>query len=226
MLLAILGRGSQEVAGSGWDVTEDLEVCGPTGAHLAVRVPADDQNPYCRVGGGELNLLAGAELHRKLGAALVVCGYGHRLPYLLECNGPSDSEVMSERFYAILNAECMSLPEVRVWHRDRVVPGNSNTQRELQNIFEFALERGIQRVAVVTVAVHLPRTILFARDHRHKNHAFRTLEISFHVSEQVLVEADPQRYIGRVLALQSSQSYIRTAFFERRGSQAFIEGRY
>ncbi len=83
MLIAILGRGIQRVgSGGSWEVTEDLEVCAPDRTHLPDRVPADDQNPCCLVGGGELNLLAGLELHRRIGAIVAVCAYSHRAPYL------------------------------------------------------------------------------------------------------------------------------------------------
>ena len=75
-LLAILGRGIQQIEeDKGWTLTEDLEVCDEKGGHLAVRVPSDDNNPYCLIGGGELNLRAGIILCREQSDSLhtVVC---------------------------------------------------------------------------------------------------------------------------------------------------------
>ncbi|MEK7125796.1 MAG: hypothetical protein AAB880_02655 [Patescibacteria group bacterium] len=227
MLLAVLGRGVQEISDGNWDVTEDLEVCDPAGAHFLKRVPlVDDHNPHCLVGGGQLSILAGVELHRKLGAELMVCGYAHRLPYLLECGGPTDSEVGSACFRAILDSAGLLLPEILVWPRDKVMPEKSNTARELQNMLELAVERGIEDVAVVTVAVHLPRTILFAQEIVRRQDHFQPLELSFYASEQVLAEANAGLYATRVLSLQMSQAYARTAFYERRGVQAWLAGIY
>lgn len=227
MLLAVLGRGIQQISDGNWDVTEDLEVYDPAGAHLLKRVSfVDDHNPHCLVGGGQLNILAGVALHRKLGAELMVCGYAHRLPYLVAGDGPTDSEVGSACFRAGLEAEGLPLPEILVWPRDKVMPDRSNTARELLNMFELALQRGSKHVSVVTVALHLPRTILFARHHVRERPDFRALEISFYASEQVLVEANPGLYATRVLALQMSQAYARTAFYERRGVLAFLSGTY
>lgn len=227
MLMAILGRGIQRSRGSvSWEFTEDLEVCAPDRTHLADRVHADDQNPCCLVGGGELNLLAGLELHRRTPAEIVVCAYSHRAGYLVETDGPSESEVMSARLTGFIHENRLRLPKIEVWSRDRFDEASSNTHCELENAFTLARERGIRRVSVVTVSVHLPRAMLFARDLTEKQGDFRNLEVSFFASEQVLVEACPRKYAPRVLALYASQAYARTAFYERRGSVAFLEGRY
>lgn len=110
-LLAILGRGIQKVGKDGvWEATEDLEICDENGAHLAVRLPADDEHPHCLIGGGELNLHAGAVLARLHASTLkaVVCAYAPRPPYLAEVDGPNESEVMSEQLKTLLDKEVAS----------------------------------------------------------------------------------------------------------------------
>src|SRR3989338_1971225 len=109
-------------------------MCDTNSAHLPVRAPVDDSNPYCMVGGGWLNLLAGIELSKQHSPKLVVCAYGHRSAYLKELDAPTESEVMSDKLRRVLpNAE------VAVWERKRELPGPSNTGRELLNILELAV---------------------------------------------------------------------------------------
>ncbi len=225
MLMAILGRGIQRVNGY-WEMTEDLEVCAPDKSHLPDRVPLDDANPDCLVGGGELNLLAGVEVHRRTPATVAVCAYAHRAPYLAKVGGPSESEVMSEKLSGLMNDRRLRLPEVCVWDRDRLGEDPSNTHRELANVFALACERTIADVHVVTVSVHLPRIAVFARSLTERDMRFRHLAVSLFASEQVLVEACPAKYAPRVLGLWGSQAYTRTAFYERRGTVAFLQGRY
>ena len=227
MLIAILGRGIQRIQ-SKWCLTEDLEICSPTGAHLVERIQVDDKNPHCVVGGGELNLLAGVELQRKMksGASVWVCGYTNRAPYLVEQNAPSESEIMSEILKQTLEKEELPLPKIEVWGPDRALEGRSNTQQELKNIFGLALAQGINEVMVITITVHLPRTISFAKDHLTQESNFQCLQVNFLASEQVLVEINPQLYARRVLDLYSSQAFLRSSFYEGRGVNAFLNGTY
>lgn len=226
MLLAILGRGIQKLPSGQWVLTEDLEVCSPTGAHLIERLPIDDRNPHCLVSGSELNLLAGVEIHRTHPVQIVVCAYAARAPYLVDADAPSESEIMSNQLKLLIAQNNLAIPEIVVWPRDKVVSGISNTQRELRNIFELAVTKDIKKVVVVTVTVHLPRTISFAKDHLIKEKNFRDLRVNFLASEQVLVEASPRLYTCRVLTLYSSQAFIRSAFYEHRGIMAFLNGTY
>ncbi len=133
---------------------------------------------------------------------------------------------MSERLTALIHENRLPLPEVCAWDRDRPGKGPSNTHRELLNILLLAFERSIHRVSVVTVSVHVPRIVLFTRSIVEKNSGLGHIEVSFVASEQVLVEACPSKYAPRALALYASQAYTRTAFYERRGSIAFLEDRY
>ena len=125
MLLAILGRGIQRVNGK-WELTEDLEVCAPTGAPLVDHQPVDDKNPHCLVGGGELNLLAGVELHRRHCAQIIVCAYGNKSPYLLETDAPSESEIMPQELHRLISLNSLPMPTIMVWPRNKVVAGRNN----------------------------------------------------------------------------------------------------
>ncbi len=225
-LLGILGRGIQRLTPNGpWVLTENLEVCDEKGAHLPVRAPADDSNPRCLIGGGELNLLAGLELCKDYRKKLqvVVCAYGQRSPYLQSINAPSESEVMSE--WLTIQLIGKDKPEILVWLRDRVVDGPSNTNRELQNILELAVERGFTKVGVVTVAVHYARALLMAQRHLVKPE-FSHLELQFFASEDVVLKADPKAYRPRIVAMHRSDAFMRNFSREINGINCLLAGRY
>jgi len=227
-LLAILGRGIQKTTPDGpWLPTEDLEVYGEDGAHRTIRVQADDENPKCLVGGGELNLRAGIELYKKLDQRVVVCAYGHRAEYLKKIGGPSESEVLSTLFAAEVKKVIGVTPTVDVWLRTREVEGKSNTNTELKNIFELAVGLGLGGVTVATVSVHIPRVLLLAERHISSVSQFKNLELQFFSSEEVLLDSEPQEYWDeRIRRMHGSKAHLRALHLEMNGVRAIIDGTY
>jgi len=219
-LLAILGRGIQRLPDGSWTVTEDLEICAENSAHLTDRVPADDENPHCLIGGGELNLLAGIQLHKRGFGDIVVCAYGDRSDYLKSIDAPSESMIVSDLFLKY----CPNAL-IRVWTKEMSMPGPSNTNRELQNIFELAVKEKIDAVAIVTIDLHMPRTLVMAQRHLAK-HKFRRLDARFFVSEQVLAEADPKTYGQRRETLRRSKAMARNWAREQLGIFKVITDAY
>lgn len=217
----MLGRGmNRPTKGGPWMPTEALEVCNENSAHLPVRVPADDNNPACLIGGGELNILAGAILWRKHRPKITVCAYGARSSYLRSINGPSESQVMSEGLQKLV-------PEARIciWEPPRGEDGTSNTDQELRNIMNLAVENGFKEIGIVTVTVHLPRTIFFAKNHLELPE-FARLEVRYFASELVLVESNPKMFAKEMVRIYGSQSFLRNAANEAKGIQAILDGKY
>ncbi|GEM_PF-1077200 len=215
-MIAILGRGIQWLSEDGpWVLTEDLEVCDERFAHLPVRVPVDDENPFCMVGGGEMNFLAGVELIRKYRPLVTVCAYGARSDYLELINAPSESEVMSQELMHQLIVEfdklasSPRLPELVIWERDRKLLVPSNTRQELLNVFDLALERGLKRIALVAIGVHIPRTATYVAKHLSVYEKYRELSPIVFESEEVLLAADREKYGPRVGALRNSKAFAR-----------------
>lgn len=220
-LLAILGRGIQRLDENGpWVLTEDFEVCGSDSGHLPVRIPIEDSNPHCFVGGGELNILAGLELLRKFQYDSVVCAYGHRSAYLKSINGPTESEIMSARL-----KEVSPTAKIEVWPREREMPDPSNTNFEIKNILELAVVKDIGFVDILTVTVHLPRAIVFAERHLGKTE-FRHLSVRYHSSEQVLLETNADRHGPRVLSIYGSRAFQRSAKREAEGVHRILTNAY
>lgn len=227
-LLAILGRGIQQLKeGEGWTLTENLEVCDEKGGHLPVRVPVDDTNPLCLIGGGELNLRAGVVLCREHSDSLqtVVCAYGARSAYLASINGPSESEVMSARLEQLLTPG--KEPEVAVWPRERIASderGKAGTGRELQNVLELAMERGFTSVGIVTVFVHYARALLMAQRHL-MNPKFARLTLQCYISEELLLAYD-LGFSQMLRDMHGSRAFMRSCFLEQRGINCLLAGNY
>jgi hypothetical protein len=228
-----MGRGIQRLSAdspatdaSAYDVTEDLEVCDERSAHLPVRVPADDSNPRCMVGGGRMNLDAGMILVEKHRTLAVVGAYGGRSEYLESIGAPSESEVMAR----ILAEELPDSPTwIDSWARDRQGPGGakaSNTRQEILNIFELALEHNFKRIAIVTTEVHVPRTATYVAQHMSAHQKYRVLSPVVFASETVLLEADPARWTSRVEALRNSQAFARNWAREAEGISKILRDVY
>jgi hypothetical protein len=210
-MVAILGRGTHRISEGGpFDMTEDLEVCDGRSAHLAVRVPADDENPFCMIGGGQMNLEAGICLIRKYDPAVIVCAYGGRSEYLESIDGPSESEVMGEALEKAFSHDPLKITSSLVtWERHRQLPVPSNTRQELLNIFDLAIERGLGSIAVVTIGVHVARTATYVAKHMSVYPQYRSLRVVVLESEEVLLAENREKYTARVEAMRTSKSFAR-----------------
>ncbi len=213
-MIAILGRGIQRLEEtspvedvSSWVLTEDLELCDRDSAHLPVRAPADDDSPYNMIGGGEMNLEAGLSLIRAEKPRVAVCAFGGRSDYLESINGPSESEVMSHLLIqAIPTKKC---PLVNVWKRQRQLPVPSNTRQELLNIFDLALQYRLNRIAIVTIGVHIPRTQTYVTKHLSVHPQYRQLVPIVLESEEILLTENWRKYPPRVETMRKSKSFAR-----------------
>lgn len=187
--------------------------------------PVDENSENCLIGGGELNVLAGATLirHDITLPTTVVCAYGGRSRYLTEIPGaPSEAEIMTFSLAAYFPWKC---PATIVWPRDhQATSGKTNTDQELANIFKLAVARGYEHVGVVTVFVHYARTILMASRHLLKP-AFAHLKLQCFVSEQILIE-HTWGVNERIRDMHASQAFTRTLFYEQRGINALLAGKY
>ncbi len=230
-LLAILGRGIQKTASDGlWDLTEDIEVCDERFAHLPIRVPQDDDHPNSIVGGGHLNLLAGLKLAEKLDPTIIVCAYGYRSEYLKSIDAPSESMIMSIKFIDLNFMTGRATRKVCAFDEEawtHLADRPSNTNQEIDNIFRQALFAGIYNVAIVAVGVHTWRSNLMAQLHLSSGMPhYNQINLQFYASENVLLEADPEKYGERCRALTGSKSYQRNFQKEQDGVNALLSGKY
>ncbi len=103
----------------------------------------------------------------------------------------------------------MKLPKVVIWERTRQLPVPSNTRQELLNVFDLALERNLNRIAIVTVGVHAPRTATYVAKHLSVYDKYRVLSPIVLESEEVLLLADREKYGPRVKSLRDSKAFAR-----------------
>lgn len=235
-LIAILGRGIQkdkklvkkvkkESKKDPWVLTEDLEVCDKNSAHLVDRVPMDDSNPYCMIGGGEANLLAGKLLMRQCMPKVVVCAYGHKAKYLEPEDFPNESGVMGEQLRPYLPSGC----ELVTWERNRypspLVP--SNTRQEMLNVLDLALERGLSRIAFIAIGVHMPRAATYLSKHMTVyRDRYRNLSTVMLETEELLLSFDREKYSARVEAIRNSRAFARNWVREADGISKIVRDVY
>ena len=228
MLLVVMGRGIQQETPGKWYLTEDLEVVADDrGGHLPTRVPQDDNNPLCLVGGGKLNVIAGMELYKKLNPELVTLAYGDRHPYLRDIGAPSENQVMTDAFLKLMKfvgAEGMESRTARWTLTESETRPNS--KREIQNSLELAAGVGIHDVTVVTVLVHAWRLSLFIKELQSEHPELRPLRINLVTSEEVLLEADPETFDQRIRNMHASEAFMRTIRTEGFGINHVLNGRY
>ena len=230
ILLAALGRGSHQNANGKWVLTSLFEICDEVGAHLAIQLPEDDSNPNSCIGGGELNLLAGLELWKLLRPALTVFAYGSRSRYLHDIDAPSESIVMTSKFSQLMADENQT-PIVEIFDEKSWGTSNAGTDQELHNIFTRANQFGIKNVAIVTVAVHVPRTALMIQGHL-SNPTFAGILPQLYPTELILEQADPEKYSDLFARSVGSQSFLRTfqreiglgGIYPRGGVNAYFAG--
>lgn len=229
-IVAILGRGIQRAfKGGPWVLTEDLELCDKDSAHLPVHAEADDDSPFCMIGGGEMNLLAGFYLACKFKPAVMVCAHGGRSKYLESIGAPSESEVMTGYLGTLLSTvkhDPIGEFEIVIWPRERQLPVPANTRQELLNIFDLALDRGLSRIAIVTVGVHVPRTATYIAKHLSVYPQYRELNPVLLESEEVLLDTDREKYAARVETMRASKAFARNWAREADGIQKIVRDVY
>lgn len=224
-LLVVMGRGIQQTAPGQWDLTEDLEIVeNDRGAHLPMRVPANDNDPLCLIGGGRLNLVAGFELYKKLDPKLITLAYGDRHPYLRDLGAPSENQVMTDYFLKLARVSGYTPPVVPWTLTPTEVRPNS--KREFQNSLEVAAGAGIGEVTVVTVVVHAWRLSLFIQELKQEHPEFRNLKIKLVTSEEVLLDVDAGAFGSRIRRMHESQAFMRTIRTEGFGINHVLNGTY
>ncbi|HEY5220726.1 MAG TPA: hypothetical protein VIJ29_01065 [Candidatus Paceibacterota bacterium] len=229
----MLGRGLQQDQNGNWVLTKLFEVCDEKGAHLPTALPEDDDNPNSCIGGSELNILAGVELYKYFHPAMTVFAYGMRSNYLRNINAPSECVVGTKKFLEIAREEGET-PEVEIFREGEWNQPTSGTDAEIHNIFSLVLAPDLQiaNVAIVTVAVHVPRTALMVQGHMQNPEFAGRIFPQIYVAEQILETADPEQYAGLWARSIGSQSFTRTfqreigfgGVYPRGGVNAYFAG--
>ena len=225
--LCVLGRGIERVKtryASVWRPTRYLEQPSAGGGHSGTRHQAALHDATSLIAGGNANLLAACTLLDRLRRQghtpnLVIFAAG-RPPYLSTGADPTLNEgiVMQDSF---LRRASLNPRRTRLI----ILTENRNTYDDITSTISLAVQRGISQIAVITVRVHIARSMEFARQTPDiKNH----LRLSFLAAEDLLHE----RYrnhpciVGALDAARTSAAYQRTAAREAHGLQALRTGTY
>ncbi|MBI4087747.1 MAG: hypothetical protein HY434_02875 [Candidatus Liptonbacteria bacterium] len=221
-LIAVLGRGI-ELAGSGafrrWRPTRYIERFDENNWHPGVRIlgiTADSPDEKVVVGGMNANTLAAGEFVRRLWlhgkTPKVVAFIGGRPQYLsAEPEDLTGAKIAAEefirrsrRFHVSADIEVLACGEK-----------NKNTKDDLVTALALAMERGFRTTAIITVAVHIPRSEEFMKVIRRERAEFRGIGVRFLSSEHILVGRD-RRYRNILVRAILSRAYERTRMREEK----------
>jgi len=224
--ICILGRGIEKVqtrAGFVWRPTRYIEKPTASGAHSGWRVPANPNDDCSIIAGAHANVIGGCELFHVSqrtcsGPKLVIFAAG-RPAYLAAEPDPmlTEGRVLREAF--VRRAQPSTDVEIIILSRNR------DTRDDIDQTIRLAADRHIATVGIITVNIHLSRTIEFARRAAWDG---KPIHLVFIGAEELLAERYAKR--SRVLAtlggVTETAAYRRTLAREESGLLALLEGRY
>ena len=225
--VCILGRGIERVStsrGPVWRPTRYIEVPSANGEHGGCRLPADPNDDVSLIAGSNANVIASCELWARLALAgkpfrLLILGAG-RPAYLAAESDPALTEGRILVAHLLRRAH-PPLANVEIITLER----NRNTRDDIEETIALAGAKLIDTVGIITVQVHLPRSIEFARRSRWRG---RPVHLIFTSAEALLAHRySKHRGVMSVLTqVESMAAYHRTLTREEHGLLALVAGRY
>jgi DUF218 domain len=226
--ICILGRGIEKVStkcGDTWRPTQYVELPNAQGGHSGRRTPGVHLNDKVSlIAGAHANVVAACHLFQELRdknlAPRIVVFAAGRPSYLSDEPDQSLTEgrVLSEYF----------VRKIRLRPRETeiiVFDHNLDTQDDIQAFLSLATERQIGRAVVVTVKVHIPRVLEFAKQARQDANS---VAMAFLSSEEILARRYSQRngILKTLSHCETSGAYKRTLAREIKGIAALRAGQY
>jgi hypothetical protein len=231
-LVCTLGRGIERVQAAGggaWRPTRYIEKASENGSHSGCRAPGlDPSDESAVIAGSNANLLATVQFVEELARAgsappLVTFAAG-RPAYLAGNPDPALSEgrVMAEKLARLLRLNAIPVPEIVIQAR------NTNTRDDIEQTLKLAAGRGLRRLAMITVAVHISRLREMLRWLVDLGQAPAGIAVSFIASESLLLKryGPASRYARLLAQLEQSAAYRRTVEQEQQGIDALRAGTY
>jgi uncharacterized SAM-binding protein YcdF (DUF218 family) len=230
--ICVLGKGIEQTvtkAAAVWRPTRYIEITSETGRHTGVRATGiDPDDEVSVIAGSNVNVLAAAQLFTELYLGglpprLVIFPSG-RPEYLAAHPDPTltEGKILGDRFVRACRRMSIDRTEIVILGTAR------NTREEVRDALGLASGRGARTMAIVTVAVHLPRAREFVRITVEENPALSSVVTLLVGSEEIL----QRRYarfarLSKVLkACATSQAYLRSERSERSGLDALRRGTY
>ena len=214
--IVVLGRGIFEKQPGVFVPTSYLETPAGDGfSHTGFPSPnADFKDGNSVIAGSENNALAAARLYAKNPEAAIVWAAG-RPKYLAErVSDISEGRVMHETFLGELTRLGTPNPKSVTFLED-----HRNTRDDARGAIEYGVREGIREITIITVSVHLDRTIGFILDELKNNLAAKRITFNFLASEELA----PPNVNDLVATAAFGKSYDN----ERRGYQAaFVDNNY
>lgn len=237
--LVVLGRGIEKVSVKDkdenrepkWRPTRLLEIMDRKGWHPGrANAFACLQRTDAVVGGGNANTIAAAWyyrlLHRASSCPEVIIFAAGRPDYLAdEHESLTEGTVMVEKFLRKTRMLGVTAENVRI------LAGNRNTYEDVLESLLTCKKRGIRQATVITVEVHMSRTVAFFCFVREKYPDLRRVRVHFKTAEELLLSRYAnhswiEKIRHELQELRTSPAYAATWQKEKIGIRALREGRY
>ena len=219
-----MGRGAMmEYPGGPWRVTDNFDIWDIASGKSRPDIiqSKNDDDPNSIIGGGKLNLTAGAILYRDNNPALTVFAYGKTPPRPGHPEYPSECKVMTQQFLEMMGQE--QPVRVKIFDPNNNVSG-SGTFQELKNILVLASEMEADKIIIVSVLTHMGRIAGMLANHL-LDPTFRSLRTRIYpeVSEFVIMRAMPTMH-EEAWEIFGSKSMYRNLLRDAKGLEALFSG--
>ena len=235
--IIVLGRGIEQVNVGGerkWKPTRAIEKLSSGKQHSGTRIEGltpEDGDELVVVAGANANTLAAVELFDELkksgGQPSLVIFSAGRPDYLKneKDKALSEGKILAEKFTGL---EKDKIGETETLVLDK----NKNTKDDILYALKAARDRGIKRVAIITISLHVERASEFAKLIMQENPELSNIEIQFIPSEELLEKRysksphASKKFKEGLAKLKQSVAWKRTAEKEKSGVEALRQGKY
>jgi hypothetical protein len=226
--ICALGRGIEKATtkfGDRWCPTRYIELPNAQGGHSGKRTAGIGINDEGSViAGAHANVLAACQLYQELRdkdlTPQVVTFAAGRPRYLSDDPDPTltEGKILSEYF--------LRKARPRPWETEVLVfSHNRDTQDDIEEFLSLAAARRIDRTAIITVEVHIPRALEFSRRVSLYSSA---VQLTFIPAEEILARRYARRssFMTTLRMCRDSAAHRRTLAREQRGIEALRSGQY
>lgn len=179
---------------------------------------------------GEMNVIAAVHLlaNRQTDTFVFSTGTSQKTKAAFGEDAPTEAEVYSIDFVARLQRyrkehHDANLPEPTIILEDRSV----NTYSNITEVLEIIRTQGWKKVAIMSARYHVPRVKALCEMILSNGHVDAVkAEITFLMSEDIIVQAAPGQYDAMIAEAYSSEQGQKRLAIEAQGLSDIQEGRY
>lgn len=236
--IAVLGRGIEKTETSGgekWRPTRAIEkMAGRYHSGRRERnISMQDEDESVVVAGANANAIAATELFEQLqknGTPPSVVIFSAGRPAYIEQDPDqslSEGKILEQKFLRKVSVKTREAQPETI-----ILDKNKNTKDDILTALQTAKEKGVRKLAIITIGLHVERSEEFYKLVVAENPELRGISVEFVPSEKLLEEryskspSASKIFAKELKELKESSAYKRTEEREKRGVKQLREGTY